>query len=61
MAERNAVLRNAWIGIKTRWSADQLVFLDESAANERTGDGGSMAGHLLGQFVEWHGDSRGQH
>ena len=37
-AERNAVLRNAWIGVQKSWRADQLVFLDESAANERTGD-----------------------
>ena len=37
-AERSAPLRNAWIGIQKSWSADQLVFLDESAANERTGD-----------------------
>jgi transposase len=37
-AERSAPLRNAWIGIQKSWTADQLVFLDESAANERTGD-----------------------
>jgi transposase len=37
-AERNAPLRNAWIGIQKSWTADQLIFLDESAANERTGD-----------------------
>lgn len=37
-AERSTPLRNAWIGIQKSWTADQLVFLDESAANERTGD-----------------------
>jgi hypothetical protein len=25
-------------GIQKNWTADQLIFLDESAANERTGD-----------------------
>ena len=37
-AERSAPLRNAWQGRQKQWFADQLVFLDESAANERTGD-----------------------
>jgi transposase len=37
-AERSAPLRNAWIGIQKSWTADQLVCLDESASNERTGD-----------------------
>jgi hypothetical protein len=37
-AERNALLRNAWIGIQKSWTADQLIFLDKSAANERTGN-----------------------
>jgi len=37
-AQRSAPLRNAWIGIQKSWTADQLVFLDESALNERTGD-----------------------
>jgi len=37
-AQRSAPLRNAWIGIQKSWVAEQLVFLDESAANERTGD-----------------------
>jgi hypothetical protein len=37
-AERSTPLRNAWIGIQKSWTADQLVFLDKSAANERTGD-----------------------
>ena len=36
--ERSTTLRNAWIGIQKSWTADQLIFLDESAANERTGD-----------------------
>jgi hypothetical protein len=37
-AERSIPLCNAWIGIQKSWIADQLIFLDESAANERTGD-----------------------
>ena len=37
-AQRSAPLRNAWIGIQKSWVAEQLIFLDESAANERTGD-----------------------
>ena len=37
-AERSAPLRHAWQGRQKQWLADQLVFLDESAANERTGD-----------------------
>jgi transposase len=36
--ERSTPLREAWQGIQKAWDADQLVFLDESGANERTGD-----------------------
>ena len=36
--ERSASLRQAWQGIQKTWDKDQLVFLDESGANERTGD-----------------------
>jgi transposase len=36
--ERSAPLRQAWQGIQKTWDEDQLVFLDESGANERTGD-----------------------
>lgn len=35
--ERNQTLRNAWIVKLSGWRADQLIFLDESAACERTG------------------------
>jgi len=35
--ERNQTLRNAWFVKLGRWRADQLIFLDESAACERTG------------------------
>src|SRR5438045_7179603 len=31
-------LRTFWIGRQATWKASQLVFLDESACNERTGD-----------------------
>jgi hypothetical protein len=34
--ERNEVLRGMWIGYCLQFNKDQLVFLDESAANERT-------------------------
>ena len=37
-AERNPELRDAWIHKLTKYTAPQLLFLDESAANERTGD-----------------------
>jgi len=37
-AQRNETLRNAWVGIQKSWVVDQLIFLDESALNERTGD-----------------------
>jgi hypothetical protein len=36
--ERSEPLRAAWRGLSTEWDDKQLVFLDESAANERTGD-----------------------
>jgi hypothetical protein len=37
-AERCEPLRRAWQGIQKQYDSDQLVFLDESASNERTGD-----------------------
>jgi hypothetical protein len=37
-AERSRELRNAWKGRMINWDASELIFLDESAANERTGD-----------------------
>ena len=36
--ERSRELRNAWKGRMANWDASELIFLDESAANERTGD-----------------------
>jgi len=36
--EQNAALRTVWRGIQKSCDSDQLVFLDESGANERTGD-----------------------
>jgi transposase len=36
--QRNEALCMAWQGFQQVWRPDQLVFLDESAANERTGD-----------------------
>ena len=35
--QRNQDLRNAWHVKLSNWRADQLIFLDESAACERTG------------------------
>lgn len=35
--QRNRLLRNEWFARLAGWRADQLVFLDESAACERTG------------------------
>jgi hypothetical protein len=38
VAERSRELQNAWKGRMTNWDASELIFLDESAANERTED-----------------------
>jgi transposase len=37
-AERSEPLRRVWQGTQKKYDSSQLVFLDESAANERTGD-----------------------
>ena len=36
-AQRNQDLRNHWMVKLSRWRGDQLIFLDDSAACERTG------------------------
>ncbi len=36
--ERSRELHILWIGRQAIWTADQLVFLDKSASNERTND-----------------------
>lgn len=36
--EQSLPLRIAWQGLQPQWDDNQLVFLDESASNERTGD-----------------------
>ena len=36
--QRNAELRAEWKVHLTEWRPEQLIFLDESAANEKTGD-----------------------
>ena len=36
-SQRNAFLRASWFAALGDWRADQLLFLDESAACERTG------------------------
>ena len=35
-AQRNPILRADWIRKLSGWTAEQLIFVDESAANERT-------------------------
>ena len=37
-AQRNPELRKAWLRKLSQWVADQLILIDESAANERTSD-----------------------
>jgi len=37
-SERSSELRSAWRGIASQWIASQIACIDESAANERTGD-----------------------
>ena len=37
-AQRNDELRNKWMNDLSEWNADQVIFLDESAANEHTAD-----------------------
>ena len=37
-AQRNPELRKAWLRKLSQWAADQLVFINEAAANERTSD-----------------------
>ncbi|KAK9388817.1 hypothetical protein V1515DRAFT_596116 [Lipomyces mesembrius] len=37
-AERSQALRDDWLLRLSDWTAEQLMFVDESAANEKTGD-----------------------
>lgn len=37
-AQRSPELRALWFRKLANWTADQLIFIDESAANERTSD-----------------------
>ena len=37
-AQQNEELRRQWISDMTDWTVDQVIFIDESAANERTAD-----------------------
>src|SRR5436190_22485258 len=36
-AERSEPLRHVWQGIQKEYDSNQLIFLDESSSNERTG------------------------
>ena len=37
-AQQNPELRRQWMSKLSGWNAEQLIFIDESAANERTAD-----------------------
>src|SRR5579859_20816 len=37
-AQRDPELRDSWMHKLVDWTAEQLIFIDESAANERTAD-----------------------
>jgi hypothetical protein len=37
-AERSELLQRAWQGIQKQYNSNQLIFLDEPALNNRTGD-----------------------
>ena len=37
-AQQNPELRREWIGKLSGWNAEQLIFINESAANKRTAD-----------------------
>lgn len=37
VSQRNVFLRESWFAVLADWRPDQLIFLDESAACERTG------------------------
>jgi len=37
-AQQNPELRRQWMSKLSEWNAEQLIFIDESAANERTAD-----------------------
>jgi hypothetical protein len=37
-AQQNPMLRQLWMDKMAKWTAEQLIFIDESAANERTAD-----------------------
>lgn len=47
--ERNQRLRDDWALRLTHWTAEQLVFIDETVGNERTGDRKSAWG-LIGML-----------
>src|SRR5579859_3866320 len=36
--ERSQILRDDWLVQLSQWKSEQMVFVDESAANERTAD-----------------------
>ena len=37
-AQQNSELRTQWMSKLSQWTAEQLIFIDELAANERTAD-----------------------
>ena len=58
-AERNAELRQDWLCKLGEFEASQLLFVDESATNERTGDrkyGWALFGlipHVIQPLMAW--------
>ena len=38
VTQQNPELRRQWMSKLSEWTAEQLIFIDESAANERTAD-----------------------
>ena len=54
-SQRNVFLRDSWFAALADWRADQLVFLDESAACERTGKHPLAA---IGQLLSFLGDRK---
>jgi hypothetical protein len=49
-AQRSAELRDAWFRKLADWNADQVIFLDESGVNARSGDrthGWSPKGQII--------------
>ena len=51
-AQRNVKLRDAWVRKMAEWSAEQVVFLDESGVNAHSGER-APDGILKGQIIPY--------